>query len=61
MIRTIQPIKQTISFSPTSQPIESAIDRLHRLLILESVGTPINQDVLLKAEEAARLEARQVA
>lgn len=59
MIRSIHPI-QHLSVAP-SQPQESAKARLQRLLILESVGTPINQDMLLKAEEAARLEARQVA
>lgn len=60
MIRSIQPVVQSkVSFSPGKLQIESASERFARLLMLEHVGTPVNQDVLLRAEEAARQEARQ--
>lgn len=62
MIRSIQPIIQGhVSFSPAALPIESASQRLHRLLRLEHFGTPINQELLLRAEKEAQMEARQVA
>lgn len=60
MAYSISLIKGMMSFKPSPRMVETASERLQRLLTLSEFGTPVSDAVLCAAVHAAREESRVV-